>query len=99
MTTHTSIFRRWLFLPIAFICAHSACIVLIAVAIATSRDGEAEMGWYLPYCLDYPASLLAQAFGPVSIWEITVALLIVGAVWWGLIGTIIQSIWRAFMRS
>ncbi len=98
MQTPKPFVRRWLLLPLVLICVHTAMVVLIAVAIATSPDPQAGMAWVLPYCTDCPASLLARALVATSDWHPVVIWLIVGGVYWGIIGAIIQSLWRRFRR-
>ena len=96
MQTRQSLVRKRFLLPVVLICAHSAMVVLVAVAISKSPDPEAGMAWVLPYCADFPASLLIRVFFPVL--GGPVSFLVVGGVYWGIIGVIIQSLWRRFAR-
>ena len=91
----SAIFRQWFLLPLVLICIHSAMVALVAVAISTSPDPEAGMAWVLPFYADFPASLLIRAMPHGNA---MVLFLIVGGVYWGIIGAIIQFLWRKFTR-
>ena len=95
MQTPESSFRQWFLLPLVLICIHSAMVALVAVAISTSPDPEAGMAWVLPFYADFPASLLIRAMPHGNA---MVLFLIVGGVYWGIIGAIIQFLWRKFTR-
>jgi hypothetical protein len=98
MRTSPSVFRRWLLLPTILVCIHSGLVALLAVSVATSSDSEAMMAWFLPYYIDYPASLLVRVFEMTSDWQMPIFFFILGVVYWGTIGILLQSVWRWFVR-
>ena len=85
-------------MPTILVGLHTALIALISIAVANSSDTEAVMAWIFPYYLDYPASQLIRFFGMTSDAEQPVFYFILGFVYWGLIGILIQSTWRWFSR-
>ena len=98
MHTSSSVFRRWLLLPTILVCIHSALVLLLAVSVATSSDSEAMMAWFLPYYIDYPASLLVRVFEMTADWQMPIFFFILGVIYWGGIGILLQSVWRWFVR-
>jgi hypothetical protein len=98
MQSPVSALRRWLLLPVVLVCIHSTLVAVIAVSVATSTDSEAVMAWFLPYYIDYPASLLVHIFDLTADWQTPVFFLILGVLYWGIIGTMIQSVWRWLTR-
>lgn len=97
MLARRSVFRRWLLLPAVLVCLHSALVGFIAIAVATSSDSEAVMGWILPYYLDLPSSLLIARFNIASDSDIPVRFFVIGLFHWGIIGLLIQFAWRWFI--
>ena len=87
--------------PSVLIGLHTALIAYATIAVAVSSDGETAMVWLFPYYIDYPVSQLIRFFDiadMVSEWELPVFYFVLGIVYWGLIGIIIQSVWRLFVR-
>jgi hypothetical protein len=74
-------------------------VVFLAVSVATSTDSEAVMAWFLPYYIDFPASLLLRTFEMHSDWQIPIFFLILGVIYWGTIGILLQSAWRWLTRQ
>ena len=91
---YQSAFRKWFLLSAVLVCVHGALVMLIALMVATTRDPEGGMLWYLAYMVDYPASRLVD--GVISDTNSMTCFLLVGTPYWGLIGLVPQSAWRGF---
>lgn len=92
----TSLFRRWLLLPLILAGVHSA---IVLAAILTGELGRTYINgpaWVFFGIIDYPESWL--------IWKLPglqppIFFLTLGFFHWGLIGLGIQSIWNWFRRE
>jgi hypothetical protein len=98
MHTTRSIFLRWFLLPTILVGLHTALIALTTISVAISSDTEAVMAWILPYYIDYPASQLIQTFDMTSESQQPIFYLILGVVYWGFVGILLQSAWKLYAR-
>jgi hypothetical protein len=72
---------------------HTALFAFFTVAVVTSRDPEAVMGYSIFFRLDYPVSRLYPLLDSTIWWIQSIALIpVLGGLWWFLCGFVIQSL-------
>ena len=97
MKTTRSTFRRWFLLHVILVGLHSAVVLWAAWAVASSHETETGLVWLIPYYLDYPAALLLFTFGmslDLDAPVLTAFFFALGLLYWGIIGSLIQALWR-----
>ena len=92
--------RFWL--PLTLVLIHAALVAVMGAAIASSSDGEAEMGWCLFFFIDFPVSLCIFAPPPTfssTLSSFAFPILFLGTIQWGMIGILLQTIVNWFHRG
>ncbi|MDI1250155.1 MAG: hypothetical protein PSV13_14930 [Lacunisphaera sp.] len=92
------IFRRRYLLATALAGLHTALIIFILLASLGPQGERSGYVWLLPYLIDYPASQLGRAFA-IPPRGAPIFFLILGIVYWGLIGFLIQTVWNRYAKS
>ena len=95
MSQPQSTFRRRFLLSTILAGLHTALVIVAPLGGGDGHEGMGGFVWLLFYYLDFPASLLLAVF------EIQpeIFFLLIGIVYWGLVGFLIQSGWRWLSRS
>src|SRR5215472_13546268 len=87
--------RPWFLLPMMLVGVHTVLVVVAPLGGGGTHADTAGLVWVLFYYLDYPASLLM----PVTDVQPEIFFLLLGIVYWGSIGFLIQAAWNRLCRS
>jgi hypothetical protein len=98
MSPPKSTFRRRFLLATILAGLHTALVVYIVIDSIGYHGEWGGFTWFLPYLIDYPASLLGQ-FVATTHGSEPIFFLILGVVYWGSIGFLIQAGWRRLCKS
>jgi|ERR1051325_4289387 hypothetical protein len=96
MSSPSTFRRRFLFATI-LAGLHTALIVWVIIDSIGYHGEWAGFTWVVPYLIDFPASLLWSAFALKQGRE-PIFFLILGIVYWGLIGFLVQAGWRRLCK-